>query len=338
MSPPTPLQITLTPQAMLYTHALAQMMISLHRLDIPRQLAQQAQDSATLASTLDADPQALQQYLPIAQQLDLIMQDAEGRYQLTESGHCLLPDHPTTLIPALEHAALGYAAWGELAYSVKTGKTAFKKACGADIYDYLAEHPADNIAFNQHMAHTTGAWLTAAASRYPFSGHVIDLGGNQGDFSALLLQQNPDLHSTVFDLPKTVAPATEILATAQVAERSTVIAGNFFSPEQIPTTGTHYLFSRVLLNWPDDQVVQILQNCHQAMPADSTLVILELVQTEETDIGPNIGNLSLLVMFGARIRTQASYTALVTQAGFCEPRWIPASDTMPLYYLEAKPH
>ena len=338
MSTQTSPQLPLTPHTMLFGHALTQMMISLHRLDIPRQLAQQAQDSVTLAKTLNADLQALQQYLPIAEQLQLIEQDTEGRYQLTETGNCLLPDHPMTLISALEYTAIGYAAWGELAHNIQTGETAFKKAHGKDIYDYLATHPTENTAINQHMAHTTEAWLTTAVNRYPFNGHVIDLGGNQGDFSALLLQHYPELHSTVFDLPQTINSATEVLANAQVTERSTVIAGSFFISEQIPTTGTHYLFSRILLNWSDKQVVQILQNCRQAMPIDSTLVILEIIQSDDANLGFDIASLNLLVMFGSRLRTRESLTDLVTQAGFKAPRWIPASDTLPLYYLEAKPN
>ncbi|MEL6710118.1 MAG: methyltransferase [Pseudomonadota bacterium] len=333
----TPPQFPLTPQTLLMAHGLTQVIISLHQTGILQQLEQQAQDAATLAKAAQLSVTAIQQCLPIAEKLGLVRQDDTRKYYLTDAAHCLLPDHPGTIIPALEHAALGYPAWGQLTHSLRTGTSAFPEAYGADIYDYLAIHPTDNTAFRQHMANSTQAWLNPAVGRYPFSGHVIDLGGNQGDFSVLLLQHYPELHSTVFDLPETVAPADQVLSTAGVAERGQIVAGSFFAPEQIPTHGSHYLFSRVLLNWSDAQVVQILQNCRQAMPADSKLVILEFVQTTQADLGADIGNLNLLVMFGARTRTQSDFADLVSQAGFHSLRWISASDTLPLYYLEAKP-
>lgn len=339
MSENRPPQSPLTLQAMLFGHALTQVLVSLHQSGISAQLAQQPQDTETLARNTGLEVSALQQFLLVTEQAGFIQQDATQHYRLTDTGQCLLPDHATTMIPLLEHAALSYPAWARLTHSLRTGKAAFPEAYGADIYDYFATHPADNEAFRRYMAHTTQAWLAPAVSCYPFSGHVIDLGGSQGDFSALLLQHYPELRSTVFDLPETVASASEVLAAAGVTERSHIQAGSFFEPTQIPTDGTHYLFSRVLLNWSDDQVVQILRNCRQAMPASSKLVILDCVQIPQADLAAEMGNLNLLVMFGAKVRTQSLFEDLIQQAGFNTPQWIPASkvmDKLPLYYLEAR--
>jgi len=317
-------------------HWLSQAIFTLHRLGIPELLQQQPHTLADLAERLDADARALWQVLEIAKILDAIEQDGAGAYRLTAQGLRLLPAREDSFIPFMDHLLSGYAAWGELAHSVKTGNPAFAQIHGMDIYDFLSRQPTQNTFFNRYMAQTTDTWLAQAGQHYHFEGRVIDLGGNKGALSALLLRQFPALRSTVFDLEHAVQQAPPVLQAAGVADRCRLVAGSFFEPDSIPTNGDIYLLSRVLLNWNDTQALAILQNCRQAMPTGSKLLILEIILSEQANLNDYLSSLNLLVMFGARLRSHAEFEGLLAQAGFVQPRWIPAGfGENPLFYLEA---
>ena len=317
-------------------HWLSQAIFTLHRLGIPELLQQQPHTLADLAECLDADARALWQVLEIAKILDAIEQDGAGAYRLTAQGLRLLPAREDSFIPFMDHLLSGYAAWGELAHSVKTGGPAFAQIHGMDIYDFLSRQPTQNTFFNRYMAQTTDTWLAQAGQHYDFEGRVIDLGGNKGALSALLLRQFPALRSTVFDLEHAVQQAPPVLQAAGVADRCRLVAGSFFEPDSIPTNGDIYLLSRVLLNWNDVQALAILQNCRQAMPTGSKLLILEIILSEQASLNDYLSSLNLLVMFGARLRSHAEFEGLLAQAGFVQPRWIPAGfGENPLFYLEA---
>ena len=317
-------------------HWLSQAIFTLHRLGVPGPLQQQPYSLADLAERLSVDARSLWQVLEIAKILDAVEQDGEGAYRLTTQGLRLLPEREDSFIPFIDHLLSGYTAWGELAHSVKTGGPAFAQIHGMDIYDFLARRPAQNTFFNRYMAQTTDTWLAQAGRHYDFEGRVIDLGGNKGALSALLLQQFPALRSTVFDLEHAVQQAPPVLEAAGVADRCHLVVGSFFAADSIPTNGDIYLLSRVLLNWNDAQAVEILRNCRQAMPTGSKLLILEIILSEQAGLNDYLSSLNLLVMFGARLRSHAEFESLLAQAGFVHPRWIPAGfGENPLFYLEA---
>ncbi|MFZ4699131.1 MAG: methyltransferase [Candidatus Methylumidiphilus sp.] len=322
-----------------YGHWLSQAIITLHRLGIPGHLQRHAAPSLeNLSEAIGADTRSLWQLLEIAKRLDAIEQDTQGHYRLTELGMRMLPEREDSFIPFLDNILTGYAAWGELAYSVQTGKPAFDRSNGVDIYGYLSQNPEQSAFFNRFMEQTTNTWLAEAGKHYGFSGRVIDIGGNQGTLSAMLLKQFPELEITLFDLEHAVKQASPLLEAAGTADRCRIVAGSFFEPGDIPKDGDIYLLSRVLLNWNDDQAAEILHNCRQAMPTGSKLLILEFALAENAGLDSLLGSLNLLVMFGSRLRTQAEFEHLLDRAGFGQFRWIAAATgELPLFYLEATP-
>ncbi len=321
-------------------HWLSQAVITLHHLDVPGLLQRLAAPSlASLSEAIGADARALWQLLEIAKKLNAVTQEADGHYRLTELGMRLLPEHEDSFIPFLDHLQMGYPAWVGLAHSVQTGKPAFDRVYGTDIYSYLTGNPAQNTFFNRYMAQTTDTWLADAGKHYGFSGRVIDLGGNKGALSAMLLKQFPDLQTTLFDLDQAVKQAPAVLDAAGVAERCRIVAGSFFESASIPGDGDIYLLSRVLLNWNDAKVLEILRNCRLAMPAGSKLLILEIILTENAGLNDYLSSLNLLVMFGARLRTHAEFERLLSVAGFGQLNWIAAGvGENPLFFLDAKPN
>ncbi|CAK0750154.1 putative O-methyltransferase [Gammaproteobacteria bacterium] len=327
-------------EVLLDSYQLSQAIFTLVHLRIPEHLHENGPTSlATLAAQTKADEKILRHLLEIARCLELVGWDSMQGYALTPRGQRLCTTANDTVRPLMTLLERGYAAWGAMPQAFKTGQTPFETVYGTNFFRDLARNPEQNRAFNQLMAITTELWLAATGVHYPFTGHLIDLGGNTGALSIRLLQQFPALRATVFDLPQALEQAPAVIENAGVTARCALVPGSFFEPAAIPRDGDIYLVSRVLLNWNDDQAVEILRNCRQAMSVTSRLLILEFVLPDPAPFGSLLTSLNLWVMFGASIRTQGEFEALLARAGFSDPRWIAigANPSRDLYLLEARP-
>ncbi|RWS00490.1 O-demethylpuromycin O-methyltransferase-like protein, partial [Dinothrombium tinctorium] len=66
--------------------------------------------------------------------------------------------------------------------------------------------------------------------------HIIDIGGNDGEFLSLILAKAPNAKGTVFDQPTTIELAKKNLAKKRlVKDRCYFEAGSFF--ESVPAGG-----------------------------------------------------------------------------------------------------
>ena len=90
-----------------------------------------------------------------------------------------------------------------------------------------------------------------------------------------VLQRYPKLKGLLFDLSHVVGRARESLKTYGVAERCSVIEGNFF--ESVPGGADTYLLRHIIHDWSDEQSVQILSNCRKVIPKSGRLLIIEAV-------------------------------------------------------------
>ena len=93
------------------------------------------------------------------------------------------------------------------------------------------------------------------------------------------------------------------------------VGGDFFI--EVPGGGDAYLLAQILHDWNDERSVAILRQCRRVVPAQGRLLVIELVlpQGEEPFFGKWL-DLHMLVMLGARERTEAEYAALFRTAGF----------------------
>lgn len=320
-------------------YQLNQAVFTLIRLKLPNHLARQnAQSLVQLAKHFAVEVRLLEPLMQIAVELELVKQDEQHRYALTSKGKQLCPDTSDSLIPYLSFLDDAYMAWGGLQQSLQTGQLAFVQVHGMNFYEYLRQYPEKNHHFNRYMEQTTEKWLIDAKGHYSFAGHLVDMGGNQGALTALILQHHPELTATLVDLKQALLQADEVLSNAGVRDRCQIVEGDFFQPQTIPQHADIYLFSRVLFNWSDEQVVQILSHCRQAMPKTSQLLILEFIQSDTPSLPTWLTNLKLWVIFGSRMRTQTDYDILLTRAGFETLRWMPSSnEETNLFFLEARP-
>jgi hypothetical protein len=112
-----------------------------------------------------------------------------------------------------------------------------------------------------------------------------------------------------------------------LAERSAVVAGDFFS-EPVPAGADAYMLKHVIHDWDDARARAILQNCRRMAPPHGKLLILEGVYPPHVDqslaaTGAARNDVNMLVCTGGRQRSEAEFRELFDAAGFRLTRIIP---------------
>lgn len=219
-------------------------------------------------------------------------------------------------------------------HSVKTGATAQDKACGAELFEYLANNPEDAKIFNRAMTSHSLAAVPAIAEGYDFSGigKLVDIGGGQGILLAGILKANSQTQGILFDMPSVIEGGNELLEKEGVAARVEKISGDFF--QSVPAGADAYLMKHIIHDWDDKQSIKILQNIYSAMNKNGKVLIVEMVVPEGNAPSPSkILDLQMLIGTGGKERTEKEYRELLEAADFKLTRVIPTRS--PLSIVEA---
>lgn len=209
-----------------------------------------------------------------------------------------------------------WRAWGELIYSVRTGKPAFDKAFGVPVFDYLKKDERTSTIFNEAMTGMTAIVGQGVVRAYDFSGikTLVDVGGGQGLLLTQVLGKHPEIHGVVYDLPEVVATASETLRASGHEGRIEAVGGSFF--ERVPPGADAYMMKHILHDWDDAHCERILSNCRAAMAEGGRVLVIEHVITDGPDASTGkILDLEMLVMTTGRERTQEEFEALFKRVG-----------------------
>ena len=98
----------------------------------------------------------------------------------------------------------------------------------------------------------------------------------------------------------------------------------------VPADGDAYLVKRIIMDKADDQAVQILRHCAEAMTERGRILVIEYLVPPGND--PNISKLlnvaMLVLMHGGRIRTEPEFRQLFSVADLELARVIPTSSSL----------
>jgi len=224
--------------------------------------------------------------------------------------------------------------FGELLYSVETGKSGFEKSLGAPLFDWLAKNPDAASLFSETMIGFHGAEPPAIAAAYDFSSvtTIVDVGGASGHLLTTILGRFPKPRGILLDLAHVVRDAPALIEARGLSDRVTIQAGSFF--ESVPRGGDVYLLSHIIHDWSEDRCLTILGNCRRAMAPSGRLLIIEMVLPAGD--APHPGKMLDLVMLvgpGGQERTEREYGELLDRAGFRLTRVVPT--TTPVSIVEA---
>ena len=168
-------------------------------------------------------------------------------------------------------------------------------------------------------------------------GRLVDVGGGHGILLGAVLRSAPDLHAVLVDQPSVIEQARRRLAADGMAGRCQLVPGDFFA--EVPAGADAYLLSRVLHDWSDDDARRVLAACRAAMGPDSRLLVVEAILPQRAADQPAVIRMDLymLVLLGARERTEAQFRRLLAGAGFQVRRVVPTRSVAGLSVIEAVP-
>jgi hypothetical protein len=306
------------------------------KLGFADQLISGPRSSDDLAKACGTHPDATYRLLRTMSSIGLFSEGPRGRFSLTPLGESLKTGAPGAARSTVLSLAgdTFWATWGQFEHALRTGLPGAEKALGMGMFDYFAGHPVEAGWFNDAMIGVHGQEPAAVAKASSFAdlGTLVDVGGGTGNLIGTILQANPRLRGTIYDLPHVAGPARARLASLGLSARCDVVAGSFF--DSVPM-GDAYILSHIIHDWPEDKCVRILENCRRGNPK-AKVMLVEMVIPPGND--PHPGKILDLVMLnipGGKERTADEYGELFAKAGYRLARVVPTES--PVSVIEAVP-
>ena len=287
------------------------------KLAVADLLAERPLTAAEIANLTHTNADAMYRVLRALSSVGVFSENDEHHFELTPLGNTLRSDVPGSM-RAMVIAQLGdhYSAWGNLLYSVQTGKIAFDHLHGMSVWKYYETHPEEGINFTKAMSGLTQAVAMNHLPAYHFNDYktIVDVGGGNGALMTAVLQNNNEPEGIVYDEPYIEEEAKQVIEKNKLSARCRFEKGSFF--ESVPANANLYLMKLILHDWNDEQSLAILNNVNKAMNSTSRLLIIESVIPEGNVPHPGkFMDINMLNMTGGRERTENDWKQLLAKAG-----------------------
>ncbi|WP_433305035.1 methyltransferase [Actinoplanes sp. CA-030573] len=319
---------------------VTQLLYAAAELRLADVLADGCADGPAVARAVGADPDAVTRILRGLCAAGVFAETDSGRFSLGPLGEYLRDGVPGSQRgPILARGALYYPAAVGLLEAARTGGNAFEQTYGESFFDHLQGNAARRQVFEASMAGRARHEAEAVVAAYDLNGigHLVDVGAGSGLMARAALRAVPSMTATLLDRPATLDRARAEMADADLTERCTFVAADFFA--SVPGGGDAYLLSRVLHDWPDQDAVRILRRCRAAMPAHARLLVVDAVMPERARDVPAAIRMDLLMMLllGGRERRRDEFGLLFAASGFSLRRVVATGSPTGLAVLEVWP-
>src|SRR2546422_2517504 len=277
-----------------------------------------------LARETNTHPPTLRRFLRALNSLAIFSEDATGRFHHTPLSETLRSDVPDSVRAwaLMLGAPFIWKSWGELHETIITGRPAFERIFGLNLFDHLTKHPDDGAIFDAAMS-SQSSGLSDMLSAYDFSRfhRIVDVGGGQGELLRGILAANPALRGILYDLPSVVTGARALQA-GTVGSRCEIRAGDFF--DSVPEGADAYVLKQIIHSWNDEEAVRLLRNWRSAIRPDGPLMIIGAGRRTPGAPVSHAGRIAwmMLVLSPGRERTESEYATLLREAGFSLARVI----------------
>ncbi|OIT27800.1 PREDICTED: (RS)-norcoclaurine 6-O-methyltransferase-like [Nicotiana attenuata] len=222
-----------------------------------------------------------------------------------------------------ESSPVMLAPWHNLSARVLSKENtvpAFDAAHGKDVWKFAETDPGYNNLLNKAMACDARVSVSAIINGCPeiFKGisSLVDVGGGDGTALRILVEAFPWIKGINFDLPHVASVAPHSNSVQHVG-------GDMF--DYVPKADAAFLMW-VLHDWGDDECIQILRKCGEAIPKDTgKVIIVEAVigkgdERKEDDKLKDVGLMLDMVMMAhtsnGKERTAKEWAYVLSAAGF----------------------
>lgn len=294
-------------------------------LDVFTALADSPATAEIVAARIDADVRAAAVLLDALAALGLLAK-RDDRFQVpADVAELLAENSPVNILPGIRHQANCLRRWAQLAKVVRTGRPAERtpsvRGEQGDCESFIGA--MDN--FSQTVAPlVVGRLMPLRFER------LLDIGGASGTWTIAFLLAVPDATAVLFDLPEVVPLARERLTRAGLADRVTLIAGDY-NTDPMPGGADLAWLSAIAHQNSREQNRILYGKIHAALAPLGALVIRDVVM-DASRIEPPAGALFAVNMLtateGGGTFTFDEFREDLTSAGFSDIQWIHRDEGM----------
>ena len=203
---------------------------------------------------------------------------------------------------------ISYPAWMNLEDAARTGT-----GVGLQLND------AQQRVFSAGVQALTAGAARSLAGGYDLGRHhrVLDVGGGTGSFLVAMLSVHSHLEATLFELPAAAGVARNMLAGTAVADRITVVEGDFLR-DQVPSGHDLLLIANVIHLFPPEVNRELLGRLRKAVEAGARALLVDF-WTDPSHTQPLFAALmaaEFLVIAGGDV-----YSAAEVQGWLAETGW-----------------
>ncbi|KAK7274537.1 hypothetical protein RIF29_15631 [Crotalaria pallida] len=189
-----------------------------------------------------------------------------------------------------------------------------EKVFGMPVYQYTQTNKEMKDIFLKAMAHFSPLEMKMVLKKYEgFEGisTLVDVGGGVGQALKLIISKYPKIKGINFDLPHVIHSAPPHPGIEHVG-------GDMF--ESVPK-GDAIMLKLICHNWSDEKCVELLKNCHKALPQHGKVIILDRVMLQVPNSSTTSKQAFLVdgLMFltnGGKERTENEFESLCRSSGF----------------------
>jgi O-methyltransferase domain/Dimerisation domain len=296
----------------------SQMVRAIADLSLADHLRHGALTAAEVAARESADASAMYRLMRAGVSLGLFTANTDGTFSGTRTLEFLRADSPHTLRPMAQFFAgrMNSMTWTELTPAVRSGHSQVSAVLGTDFFDYLEQNPAERHDFSAAMTCASAYWADGAAVAIDTTNvqRAVDVGGAHGGLLRILQQSNSGLRGVIFDRPDVLDSARAEVAQVGFPDRTEFAAGDFFM--SVPEADL-YLLKLILHDWNDQQGVEILRRCREAMlPGGRIMVIEFLIGAVNAPAKlAAFADMTMLLMLPGRERSLDEFDLLFASAG-----------------------
>jgi predicted transcriptional regulator len=316
MSQPLPPEVFLTQMA--FGALMSQALYVIAKVGVADLVANGPKSVSELAAATETNESALYRVLRSLASVGVFRETDPKMFALTPLAEPLRSDVPNSIRNGVIFMGeeWHWRVWGDMLYSVRTGKPAWGRIHGGEVFDYFAANPEQSEIFNRAMTDMSMATAPAVVDAYNFSGikTLVDIAGGHGYLLSQVLKANPTMKGILFDMQQVVAGADALLEREGVLDRVEKVAGDFFA--SVPAGADAYIMKHIIHDWDDERAGKILRNIRRVMPPNATVLIVETVVPEGNE--PHYSkllDLEMLASPGGVERTAREYGELLAASG-----------------------
>lgn len=284
-------------------------------LDLFTALGRMLMTAEALAGKIGADPRATAVLLDALVALDLLLKKGSQYEVPPDVAELLTGDSPVNVLAGVRHQGNCLRRWDQLARVVQTGRPAQREPS-------IRGQAGDCESFISAMNSFSGPMVLQIVERLSplrFQ-RMLDIGGASGTWTIAFLRAVPEATAVLFDLPQVMPLARDRLARAGLADRVSLVAGDFYT-DNLPGGADFAWLSAIAHQNSRQQNRLLYRKIHSALAAGGTLVIRDIVM-DVTKTQPPAGALFAVNMLvateGGGTFTFDEFAQDLTASGFTD--------------------